>query len=219
MLRVLGRGYFLDGVEELCFISAEILRNFLNKFCELFAVKYFNGYYNYSETKKEIKKTTEIYARMGLPGCIGSTDCVHFGWDRCPAGERSQHKVKEGFPTLPYEVTVDRNKKIISCTAGHPGARNDKTIVKFEFITKINDGNLYKDEEYEIYIDVDGVLSRSLVNGIYVACDGGYPLWPCLQCPMKHTSKDNEARWSKWLESVRKDVECTFGMLKVDSGV
>ena len=152
---------------------------------------------------------------MGLPGCIGSTDCVHFGWDRCPAGERSQHKGKEGFPTLSQDVTVDRNKKIISCTAGHPGARNDKTIVKFdEFITKINDGNLYKDEEFQVYTDVDGTLSRTSLKGLYVACDGGYPLWPCLQCPLKHTSKDYEARWSKLLESVRKDVECTFGILK-----
>ena len=29
VLRVLKRGYCFDGVEELCFISAEILRNFL----------------------------------------------------------------------------------------------------------------------------------------------------------------------------------------------
>ena len=71
-------------------------------------------------------------------------------------------------------MTIDRNKKIISCTTGHPGARNDKTIVKFdEFITKINEDNLYKDEEYEIYTRVDGVLSRSLVKGIYVVCVGG----------------------------------------------
>ena len=34
---------------------------------------------------------------------------------------------------------------------------------------------------------------------------------------MKDTSDDNEARWSKWLESVRKDVECTFASLKIDS--
>ena len=79
VLRVLGRGYCFDGVEELCFISAEIIRNFFNKFCELFAAKFFNEYCNYPQTKEEIKKTTDIYARMGLPGCIGSTDCVHFG--------------------------------------------------------------------------------------------------------------------------------------------
>ena len=215
VLRVLGRGYCFDGVEELCFISAEVLRNFFNKFCELFAAKYFDVYCNYPRSKEEIKISTGMYARMGLPGCIGSTDCVHFGWDRCPSGEISQHKGKEGFPTLSYEVTVDRNKKIIACTTGHPGARNDQTTVKFdEFITKINEGELYKDEEYEVYEEVDGILRRTVLKGLYVACDNGYPKWPCMQCPLKHSSEAYESRWSKWLETVRKDVECTFGILK-----
>ena len=26
----------------------------------------------------------DIYERMGLPGCIGSADCVHIKWDRSP---------------------------------------------------------------------------------------------------------------------------------------
>ena len=25
------------------------------------------------------------YTARGLPGCIGSVDCVHIAWDRCPA--------------------------------------------------------------------------------------------------------------------------------------
>ena len=32
--------------------------------------------------------------------------------------------------------------------------------------------------------------------------------------PMKEAVLFTEIRWSKWLESVRKDVECTFGILK-----
>ena len=31
---------------------------------------------------------------------------------------------------------------------------------------------------------------------------------------MKHTLKFKEGLWSKWVESVRKDVECVFGILK-----
>ena len=68
VFRILGRGYFFDGEEEVCFISAEILRNFFNKFSELFATKYFDTYCNYQETKEEIKKSNDIYARMRLPG-------------------------------------------------------------------------------------------------------------------------------------------------------
>ena len=32
--------------------------------------------------------------------------------------------------------------------------------------------------------------------------------------PSKHSSSIAEIRWSHWLESMRKDVECTFGILK-----
>ena len=31
---------------------------------------------------------------------------------------------------------------------------------------------------------------------------------------MKHTLYIRETRWSQWLESMRKDVECTFGIMK-----
>ena len=32
--------------------------------------------------------------------------------------------------------------------------------------------------------------------------------------PFKVTNKHTEIRWSKWIESMRKDVECSFGILK-----
>ena len=44
--------------------------------------------------------------------------------------------------------------------------------------------------------------------------DGGYHKWKCLQCSIKYTSIPKNSLWSKWVESVRKDVECTFGILK-----
>jgi Plant transposon protein len=212
VLRVLGRGYCFDGVEELCYISAEVLRVFFHRFCDLFSKKFFALYCCPPTTEAEIMKTTKIYSRLGLPGCIGSTDCVHIRWERCPAGERSSHKGKEGYPTLSYEVTVDHCKKIIAATQGHPGARNDKTIVKFDgFVTSINNGDLYGDVPYSLTTE-DG--SEIQLKGLYLIVDGGYHKWRCLQCPMKHTSKFKEGLWSKWVESVRKDVECVFGILK-----
>ena len=33
-------------------------------------------------------------------------------------------------------------------------------------------------------------------------------------CPMKLPGNNDEALWSNRLESVRKDVECLFGMLR-----
>ena len=212
VLRVLGRGYCFDGVEELCLISGENLRVFFHKFCEMFSKEKFAEYCSHPTSENDIKRSMKVYTELGLPGCIGSTDCVHVRWERCPSGQRSLHKGKEGYPTLSYEVTVDHTKRIMAATQGHPGARNDKTIVKFDgFVTDIHQGKLYSDVPYKLFDDMGGVIDE---KGLYLIVDGGYHKWRCLQCPLKHTSKVNESLWSRWVESVRKDVECTFGILK-----
>ena len=212
VLFVLGRGYCFDGVEKLCFISAEVLRVLFHKFCDLYSRKYFPVYCSPPTSEEDIAHTTGVYARLGLPGCNGSTYCVHIRWERCPAGVRSYHKGKEGYPTLSYEVTVDHTKRILAATIDHPGARNDKTVVKFDgFVTSINNGDLYKNETFEL-TNAEGDIN--VHKGLYLIVDGGYHKWRCLQCPMKHTSKIKEAQRSKLVESVGKDVECVFGILK-----
>ena len=176
VLRVLGRGYCFDGVEELCYTSAEILRVFFHKFCDLFSKKYFPIYCSPPTTEEEIAKTTPIYSRLGLPECIGSTDCVRIRWERCPAGVRSSHKGKEGYPTIPYEVTVDHCEKIIAATKGHPGARNDRTIVKFDgFVTSINNGDLYGVAPFVLTTEDDSEIK---LKGLY--CHDIHTLNACL---------------------------------------
>ena len=51
---------------------------------------------------------------------------------------------------------------------------------------------------------------------VYLICDGGYLRWPILICPYTGASKETEEGYfSSNLESVRKDVECLFGILKI----
>jgi hypothetical protein len=70
------------------------------------------------------------YMIRGLPGCVGSVDCVHIGWDKCPIQYHNMYKGKEGFPSIAYEVICTARKFIQSVTVGHPGSRNDKHIVR-----------------------------------------------------------------------------------------
>jgi hypothetical protein len=39
---------------------------------------------------------------------------------------------KEHFPTIAYEATVDHSGRVLGVTKGFPGAKNDKTIVRFD---------------------------------------------------------------------------------------
>ena len=72
----------------------------------------------------------EGYARYALPGCVGSIDVAHVGWDACSAADRIHYSGKEKYPTIAYEVICSNDKKILSVTQGSPGTRGDKTIVK-----------------------------------------------------------------------------------------
>lgn len=51
---------------------------------------------------------------------------------------------------------------------------------------------------------------HEVLQGLWVIVDGGYHRWRCLQCPSQVCVDRELALWSRWLESVRKDVECVF---------
>ena len=61
---------------------------------------------------------------------------------------------------------------------------------------------------------IDGDIVQKKYRGCYVIVDNGYFNWSVTVLPMKHTQLLTEIRFSEWLESLRKDVECTYGILK-----
>ena len=56
--------------------------------------------------------------------------------------------------------------------------------------------------------------TETTIKGAYVIVDNGYLNWPTTVPPIKESCNRSEIRFSRWLESLRKDVECTFGILK-----
>ena len=158
-----------------------------------------------------MKKVMDVYSKMGLPGCIGSADCVHVKWDRCPVELHHLCSGKEGYPILAYSVTVDHHRRILGATRSNYGARNDKTIVRLDdYIMDVKNEIVHNDIEFDVLIN--GELVK--MKGVYYLCDGGYHKWLCMMNPMKHTSDRAQRLCSEWVESVRKDVECCFGILK-----
>ena len=56
-------------------------------------------------------------------------------------------------------------------------------------------------------ISTGDAAGKAEVAGLWLIVDGGYHRWRCLQCPVKLCRADDElALWSRWIESVRKDV-------------
>jgi len=123
------------------------------------------------------------------------------------------HTGKEGYPTRVYEVTVNHQRRILSCTAGLPGTASDKTVCRSDgFIEVLRSDPLYANLEFSIGSEATGQLN---FKGVYLISDAGYPQERLFQAPSKHPSSSEDIVFSARLESVRKDVEDTFGILKV----
>ena len=106
VLRVLGRDWCFDDVAEATLMSETTARKSFHIFCDNFTSKYYSEYIKRPEGE-ELEKVMAVYSMMGLHGCVGSTDCVHVKWDKCPTNLRVLCTGKEGFPSLVYSVVVD----------------------------------------------------------------------------------------------------------------
>ena len=93
------------------------------------------------------------------------------------------------------------------------GSNNDKHIVKIDDnIRLLNEGWLSQ-VEWQYYAKDESIASST---GVYVICDNGYICWPTTICPFMGSKSNGrlEDYFSSKVESLRKDVECVFGILK-----
>ena len=167
-------------------------------------------------TEIEFSHVLDRYNMVGLPGCLGSIDCVHLIWNNCPVVIKSQCQGKEKFPTLAFQVVVSHTRKIMLCSQPFYGSVNDKTICRYDkTIRLMKKDEKYMNRQWHCY-DKDGNIITN--KGMYFICDGGYHHWKMLIPPYKHQPEGSDlSEWSENIESKRKDIECTFGIVKKDT--
>ena len=212
-LRMLGKGCSWDLLYELTGVSAEVHRKWTLAFIDKFSKEMYSIYVHGPRNSTELNSVTSLYAAVGFPGCVGSTDCVHIRWEMCPSLWYSSYKNgKNSYASIAYEMTVDHSKRFQATTIGHYGTTSDKTIVKFDgFVNEVKYGEMYSTAKFKYQIDDKRWATE---KGLYLLVDGGYHKWRIMQCPLKLSDDQKAMRWSEHAESVRKDVECSFGILK-----
>ena len=84
-----------------------------------------------------------------------------------------------------------------------------------DFVQGLKNG-VYNEKHLFQLFDFDAEGNEIVVEyrGCYVIVDNGYLRWSVTVPPIKKTTMRTEIRFSDWVESMRKDVECTFGILK-----
>ena len=109
-------------------------------------------------------------------------------------------------------------REILSTTRGYPATWNDKILVMFDdFVTRLKTGEYLSDFAFQLWdhnAKNGDEIKRLIGRGAWLLVDNGYHAWSITVPPFKRTDTRREVRFSAWLESMRKDVECTFGILK-----
>ena len=217
VLRYLGRGWTFDNLSENTGISEEIIRVFFHKFIEFGSTVLYKRYVVPPVNAEDAAQHSQEYAKAGLPGCIGSMDATHIILEKVEYRLRQSHLGFKSSHTLRnYNITVNNRRKILATTTGHPARWNDKTVVLFDnFAVALNEGTTLQVVTFELYdCDSSGSITKQKYAGAWLIVDNGYLNWSTTVPPMKSSCSRTNVRFSQWLESIRKDVECTFGILK-----
>ncbi len=168
----------------------------------------FHHKYLGSMTPADAKRVEALHrSTHEMPGMIGSLDCSHFVWKNCPVAYQGQFQGKEGRPTLVVEAMADYNLYCWHAIFGYAGTLNDLTVWDNSFLLKaICDGSF---EE----MDFPFTIAGEQFDQLYMLVDGIYPPLSRFVKPLSVLG-DNEALFSLWQESKRKDIERFFAVFK-----
>lgn len=215
-LRRLSRGETWDTITELAgddSVGSETLRQFSHKFYAIFREEFEDDWVHPPREGTQLQSVLRDSARAGLPGCVGFLDGVHCKWDRCPYAVRHLHKGKCPYPTLGWSVSCNWRRRFTSVLDAMSGGCNDKTAQHHDhFVKALQTDPLFTDNEYDLFTAHD--LTSVRVKGLWLCVDGGYTDIPALISGDPDSLEAAMNTFTHWIESCRKHIECSFGILK-----
>lgn len=209
-LKVLAALAFLAGtgsfrlISDCTYISQSTQEKFLADFVEVGGIQLFEKYVTFP-TDDERRQQQEKMEAAGLPGCYCATD--GFELKRfCVAANMKNVNLGKKETGMGFNLSATYDQRIIALAGGFPGSWND--ISKGE-----RDSLLIQMQKLEIpdsrftVSKLDGTTTE--LYGLWSLVDNGYQNVPHLIPPPTFLSDSIDVVFSKWMESVRKLVECT----------
>ncbi|KAK1431382.1 hypothetical protein QVD17_07839 [Tagetes erecta] len=206
-LRVLAYGNTTDINDEYLKMSEKTTRDTLEHFTKGI-IKIYGQRYLRKPTWNDLQRIYEVHQEVqGLPGMIGSIDCMHWEWFNCPTAWRGQHtRGDQGVPTLMLQAVASYDLWIWHAHFGTAGSNNDLNVL----------------EESSIIEDVvsgGAPIACFYANGNYhphgyYLGDGIYPEYPIFAVTYRDPIDEKRAYFKKVQESSRKDIERCFGVLQ-----
>jgi Plant transposon protein len=160
--------------------------------------------------REDARRVSQLHhTQHGVPGMMGSLDCMHAYWKNCPMAWKGAFGGKEKASSIVLEAFSDYNCFIWHASFGYPGSDNDINILeRSPLLAAWLDGSYHRDVDFEF------TINGRQFKQLYLLVDGIYPsvsrFVKTLAVPI---GKDNKT-FASWQESSRKDIERTFGILQ-----
>ena len=109
-IRYLGYGVTFDATDEYLAMSERTARESVEHFCDG-VIEVFGREYLRKPTRRDIENLYEAHdRRWGLPGMIGSLDCTHWNWERCPTAHKGMYTRGDiGEPSFILEAVASHD--------------------------------------------------------------------------------------------------------------
>lgn len=182
--------------------------NFYRIIQQLYEEEYFR-----TPTTADLKSLQALHkSKHGVEGLIGSLDCMHTHWNKCPVAWHGSFQGKEGHPTIVLEGVADYNLFFWYASYGYAGTLNDINIMRLSpLFDQFLDGSFESIERGVVPYQVSG----DGFHRMYLLVDGIYPRMSRFVKGIKQPIGDQQRKYSKWQEAARKDIERAFGVLQI----
>jgi len=217
--RYLATGCHVDANEEGSVLGRSTMSGFHHEFFEWFVQRFYEEFVS-SKIPTDaagLARLMKPFAMCGMPGAVRSRDEVHIATDRAKSQQRHLMTGKEGYPTWGYDCTVTHNRQFLEVHGPFRGNTNDKTMVRdSKFVTKLRDDPLFCAHEYNLSTGLPPPNDYIVMKGVHGINDGGYQRWPTTIAGPKPDDAPTVVlgQYGKHSESMRKDSECSFGIVK-----
>jgi Plant transposon protein len=188
-------------------LAAKSCQMFHKTFLKLYRKKYLK-----KPTQEDMSRIAQVHKTVhGVPGMLGSLDCMHTRWKNCPVAWQGCFKGQKGYPSVVLEALCDYHLYFWHLEYGHAGTNNDVNILQAsDFYTSFLDGRL---EELEKDVVPYSIANQPFTK-MFILVDGAYPRFDRFVKPMKFPILPEEKKFKEWQAACRKDIERAFGVLQ-----
>ncbi|XP_026381560.1 uncharacterized protein LOC113276201 [Papaver somniferum] len=196
---MLAYGYAADAIDEYLRIGETAVLEATRRFC-MTIVHLYDKEYLRELPAGDVELLLKQNKSRGFPGMLGSLDCMHWKWDKCPSVESGAYTAYKGSESIVLEAVVSYDLWFWHAFFGMPGSNNDINGMNRSYVLR----SLVTGKSPPVNFVVNG---HSYDMSYYLG-DGIYPDIATIIMSIKHPEGRNKIKFSGMQDAQEPITSC-----------